>query len=179
MHAFYWKCEHFTGNVSILCKLDENARIFMKMHKTKFSEIGLTSSKGISSKDPMKPTGTRIRNHHLSICMPALNIQCATVCSMKEGSLVISSVTPRLSVLFMVKFDIKFLRKEMMHYFLLQSLKNVVIENFENGGANIRHSHFSGKNAVGGVTAKMYIKIILPRYSLATICLLIPWDHVK
>ena len=55
---------HFTENVHILCKLDENVRILlkmcafyaneMKMHKTKFSEIGLASSKGISSKDPIR-----------------------------------------------------------------------------------------------------------------------------
>ena len=32
----------------------ENACIFMKMHKTKFSEIGPASSKGISSKDPIR-----------------------------------------------------------------------------------------------------------------------------
>ena len=43
----------FTENACILCKLDENARILLKMHKTKFSEIGLASSKGISSKDPI------------------------------------------------------------------------------------------------------------------------------
>ena len=40
-------------NARILCKLDENARILLKMHKTKFSEIELASSKGISSKDPI------------------------------------------------------------------------------------------------------------------------------
>ena len=47
---------HFHENAHILCKLDENARILLKMHKTKFSEIGLASSKGISSKDPIRGT---------------------------------------------------------------------------------------------------------------------------
>ena len=45
---------HFHENVRILCKLDENMCNFVKMHKTKFSEIGFASSKGSSSKDPIK-----------------------------------------------------------------------------------------------------------------------------
>ena len=44
----------FTENAHIFMDLYENVCIFMKMHKNKFSEIGLASSKGLFTKDPMK-----------------------------------------------------------------------------------------------------------------------------
>ena len=59
---------HFQENVHIFLHFQENARIFLHFHgnarifrkmraeiaKNKFSEIALASSKGISSKDPIR-----------------------------------------------------------------------------------------------------------------------------
>ena len=62
------KYVHFHENACIfLVKMQGNARIFMKMHKTKFSELGLASSKGLffqKTQLNLAPSARHLQIHH-------------------------------------------------------------------------------------------------------------------